>query len=69
MTTPQVKIVNAETGEEVIRDMNDAELLQWELNQKTAKAEEKAIATKAAEKAALLVKLGITDDEAKLLLS
>ncbi len=31
--------------------------------------EEAQLATKAAEKAALLAKLGITDDEAKLLLS
>jgi hypothetical protein len=69
MTTPQVKIVNAETGEEIIRDMNAEELAQHELDKAAAQAEKQAIATKATEKAALLTKLGITDDEAKLLLS
>jgi hypothetical protein len=69
MTTPQVKIVNAETGEEVIRDMNAAELAQWEIDKAAAQAQLDALATKAIEKAALLAKLGITDDEAKLLLS
>ena len=69
MTTPQIKIVNAETGEEIVRDMNAEELAQHELDKSAAQAEKQAIATKAAEKAALLAKLGITDDEAKLLLS
>jgi hypothetical protein len=68
MTTPQVKIVNAETGEEVIRDMDAAELAQWELNKATAQADKDAIAAKAADKAALLERLGITAEEAKLLL-
>ena len=68
MTTPQVKIVNAETGEEVIRDMDAAELAQWELNKATAQADKDAIAAKAADKSALLERLGITAEEAKLLL-
>jgi hypothetical protein len=68
MTTPQVKIVNTETGEEVIRDMDVAELAQWELNKAAAQADKDAIAAKAADKAALLERLGITAEEAKLLL-
>ena len=68
MTTPQVKIVNAETGEEIIRDMNAAELAQPELDKATSKTREDAIAAKDAAKADLLAKLGITADEAKLLL-
>jgi len=68
MTKPQVKIVNAETGEEVIRDMNEAELAEWELNKAAAQADKDVIAAKAVDKAALLDRLGITAEEAKLLL-
>ncbi len=69
MAKPQVKIVNAETGEEIVRDMNAAELAQLEIDKASAQAQADEMATKAIEKAALLAKLGITDDEAKLLLS
>lgn len=69
MTKPMIKLVNAETGEEIIREMNAEELKQWDKDIAEAKAAKEAEATKAAEKAALLSKLGITEDEAKLLLS
>lgn len=69
MTKPQVKIVNAETGEEVIRDMNAQELAELEADKAAALAKAAAEAEKAHNKAALLAKLGITEDEAKLLLS
>jgi len=65
---PQVKIVNCETGEEIVRDATTEEIAQMELdaaNAATAKAEADA---KADEKQALLDRLGITADEAKLLL-
>lgn len=68
MTTPQVKIVNAETGEEVIRDMNAAELAQHELDKAAYKAEMDALSAKAAAKSELLSRLGITAEEANLLL-
>ena len=68
MTTPQIKIVNAETGEEIIRDMNAAELAQHELDKAAHKAEADAAAVKVAAKSELLTRLGITEDEAKLLL-
>jgi hypothetical protein len=68
MTTPQVKIVNAETGEEIIRDMNTAELAQLEIDKVAEQAEAIAIVAKAAAKQALLDKLGITQEEAALLL-
>ena len=66
---PTIKIHNAETGEIIEREMNDAEFAQWEADKlenedKAEKAKEAAEA-----KAALLAKLGITADEAKLLLS
>ena len=71
MTTiyPKIAEVNVETGETVIREQTDAEKALYDADQlaiveanKVAKAEETA-------KAALLTKLGITADEAKLLLS
>jgi hypothetical protein len=67
MTT--IKIVNTETGEETEREMNANELAQQAIDQAEVEATKATQATKATEKAALLAKLGITDDEAKLLLS
>ena len=69
MTNPIIKIVNVSTGEETEREMNAQELEQW--NKDIAEANlAKAVATqKAADKAALLTKLGITESEAALLLS
>ena len=69
MATPQIKIVNSETGEETLRDMNAAELAQLATEIAKREAIEAAEAQAATDKAALLDKLGITADEAKLLLS
>lgn len=69
MTKPLITIHNSETGKIVEREMNTQEYKQYETDQINDAAREQAEATKAAEKAALLAKLGITDDEAKLLLS
>jgi hypothetical protein len=69
MTKPMKTIHNVETGEIVEREMNDAELSQLAIDEANWQAKKEAEATIAAEKAALLAKLGITDDEAKLLLS
>ena len=66
MTT--IKIVNSQTGEEIERKMNAEELAQWEANQAKATVEAQAKFQAAATKAALLAKLGITEEEAKLLL-
>jgi hypothetical protein len=68
MPIPQTKIVNAETGEEVIRDMNTAELAQLEIDKAAARAEADAVLAKETAKAALLKRLGLTVDEAALLL-
>ena len=68
MTTPQVKIVNAETGEEILRDMNAAELTQLAKEVAEREAIETAEAKAKADKAALFAKLGITEEEAALLL-
>jgi hypothetical protein len=68
MTNPIIKIVNAETGEEIVRDMNAEEIAQYEADQAEFAAREQAKAEQAIAKAALLAKLGITADEAQLLL-
>lgn len=66
MTT--IKYVNVETGEVIEREMNAEELRKWETSQATAEAEAQAKAEAAAARAALLSKLGITEEEARLLL-
>ena len=66
-------IINCETGEVLTRELNDEELAQEVIDNKRAEAEAKKIDTankaKAKAKAELLERLGITEDEAKLLLS
>lgn len=60
---------NAATGETFFVDLSPDQVAEIKTKELAAKAETEAEATKAAEKAALLAKLGITEDEAKLLLS
>jgi hypothetical protein len=66
-------IVNCETGEQETIPLQGQELEDFLATEAEAlakiEAEAKAEAAKAAEKAALLAKLGISEDEAKLLLS
>lgn len=69
MTTETVTIVNVETGEVITRDANAAELAQLAADKVAGDAIKAAQAKAEADKAALLDKLGITADEAKLLLS
>ena len=67
--TPQVKIFNSETGEEIIRDANAEELAQMKIDIANSKAEKAEAQARATAKAALLDRLGITAEEAQLLLS
>ena len=69
MKNAMIRIHNLETNEIIDREMNAEELAQKEADQAERLTRQEAEATKAAEKAALLTRLGITDDEAKLLLS
>ena len=68
-TIPQVKIVNVETGEEIVRDATTEEIEEIENAKQYGEELKKAKAEKATAKADLLAKLGITAEEAKLLLS
>jgi hypothetical protein len=69
MSKPKVKLVNAQTGEETIREMNDDEFAQWQIDKAKFEAAEQAKAEAETAKNALLAKLGITAEEAQLLLS
>ena len=73
MTTPTAIEVNCATGEVIERPLTAEEIAANEAMAAEAAAkahEEEVAATAAAEaKAALLAKLGITEDEAKLLLA
>ena len=66
MTT--INIHNALNGEQITRDMNEAELAQHEIDKTNAKVAAKTQADKAKQKQAVLDRLGITADEAALLL-
>ena len=68
MTTPMIKIHNVETGEVVEREMNAEELAQLAADKVTGDAIKASEAAKAHERAALLERLGITEEEARLLL-
>ena len=68
-TKPQIKIVNCETGKEIVRDANAEEIAQMELDAANAVARKTEAQAKETAKAALLNKLGISESEARLLLS
>ena len=63
------KIVNLLTGEELEREMNAEELEIYETHKLKLETEQAEAEAKAQAKAELLAKLGITDEEAKLLLA
>jgi hypothetical protein len=60
--------INCETGEEIVRDANKSELIILKERQEQFQAEMKMEIEKAAAREALLERLGLTADEAKLLL-
>jgi hypothetical protein len=68
MSKPQVKIFNCETGEEIVRDATAAEIAQMKKDAENAAARKSELEEKETARQALLDKLGITADEAKLLL-
>ena len=69
MTTSIKTIHNVETGEIIEREMTTEEIAQQEKDQRDFATFRAEVETKAQAKAALLTRLGITADEAKLLLS
>ena len=66
---PKIKIHDTETNEVIEREMTKAELAEWKLNEAQNEALKEATTEAEAKKEALLQKLGLTAEEAKLLLS
>lgn len=64
-----IRIHNTEINEIIDREMNDDEFAQWQAGQTKYAAEVAEAQAKAQAKAALLERLGISEDEARLLLS
>ena len=67
-TRPQVCDQNAETGELVYREMNDAEFAQHELDKAKAQKQNAEAEAKAQAKFAILERIGLTADELKTIL-
>jgi hypothetical protein len=68
MTKPMIRIHNIETNEIIDREMNDDEFAQFKIRQAENAAIQAEAATKAAQRQAILDRLGLTSDEARLLL-
>jgi hypothetical protein len=71
MTNPiyYEKIVNIATGQETIRPYTEEEIAQLQANKILVDERASEIAAKEAERSAVLEKLGLSPNEAKLLLS
>ena len=73
MTTPQITIHDAITGETITRDMNETELAQLEKDlaqaKKDAAAKTKADKAAAEKRQTILDRLGITNEELLAILS
>jgi len=61
-------IVNVETGEETLRELNDEELKQMEIDAANSLTRQAEAAAKAAERQAILDRLGLTVDELQTIL-
>jgi hypothetical protein len=64
----KIQEVFVETGEVIVRDMTADELKQRKIDDEVAEAQLAAEQQKAQAKAAIIAKLGLTADEAKVLL-
>lgn len=69
MTKPMIRIHNSQTDEIIDREMTAAEFKIYEANQEANLVAQAEAEAKAQAKVALLKRLGITADEAKLLLA
>jgi hypothetical protein len=68
MTKPMIRIHNTETDEIIDREMNDDEFAIYEADQAAQAEAQAAEAAKAAQRQAILSRLGITEEEARILL-
>ena len=68
MSKPMIRIVELD-GTVIDRELTDAEFAVYQVNNETVAQRAAEAEAKATAKAALLDRLGITEDEARLLLS
>jgi hypothetical protein len=68
MTKPMVRIHDTAKDEIIDREMTSEEFKQYQVDAEIQSAKDAEIKSKELSKAALLERLGITEDEAKLLL-
>lgn len=68
MSKPIIKIINVETGEELEREMSDSEFEIFQSDELARIETENLLSAKAKQKTELLERLGITEEEARLLL-
>lgn len=69
MTKPIIRIHDISTDEIIDREMTDEEYAAFLVDQELSAVEKEKVEKAEADKAALLAKLGISEDEARLLLS
>jgi hypothetical protein len=67
-TRQMVRIHNIETNEVIDREMNDAEFAQYQADQAAQAAAKAEAEAKETQRQAILDRLGLTADEAKLIL-
>ena len=69
MTNPKIRVHNSETNEVIDREMSDTELAENDAMKENVKKEKAEREARAVARAAILDKLGITAEEAKLLIN
>jgi hypothetical protein len=68
MTKPTIRIHDLSTGEVIDREMTDSEFAAYEADQAEQATAQAEAEVKAAQRQALLTRLGITEEEARILL-
>jgi hypothetical protein len=67
-TKPQVKIINCNTGEEIVQDANAEQIAEFAKIATDKAAAQVEAEAKEIQRQAILDRLGLTSDEARLLL-
>jgi len=68
MSKPIIRIHNIETNEVIDREMTDEEFAQWQADKVAEAAKQAEAEAKEAARQAVLNRLGITEEEARILL-
>ena len=68
MSKPIIRIHDLSTNEVIDREMNDVEFAQYELEKANAAAAQAEAEARAAQRQVILSRLGITEEEARILL-